>query len=84
MEFHGICVVLGTNKCRRIIDYLTIGEPAKSAEDARKLYVAASRAERLLVIAVPNNQGTRLVNHMSKTGAEVREMTLKVNMAVEA
>lgn len=75
-EFPGICVVLSTNKCKRIIDYLTTGQPTQSAEDARKLYVAASRAERLLVIAVPKSQGARLVKQIKKTGAEVTEIAL--------
>lgn len=76
MEFPGICVVLSPRTCKDLLDYLTTGQPAKSAEAARKLYVAASRAERLLVIAVPKSQGSRLVEHIKKTGAEVTEFTL--------
>jgi superfamily I DNA/RNA helicase len=76
MEFPGICVVLSPRTCKDLIGYLTTGQPAKSAEAARKLYVAASRAERLLVIAVPNTRGSRLVEHIKKTGAEVTEFTL--------
>ena len=76
MEFPGVCVVLSTTTCKDIIDYLARGQPARSAEGARKLYVAASRAERLLVIAVPKSQGARLVAHIKKTGAEVTEIFL--------
>ena len=76
MEFSGVCVVLSTTTCKDIIDYLTTGQPAQSAEGARKLYVAASRAERLLVIAVPKSQGARLVAQIKKTGAEVTETLL--------
>jgi len=76
MEFPGVCVVLSTKTCKGIIDYLTTGQPSQSAEGARKLYVAASRAERLLVIAVPKSQGTRLVKQITKTGAEVTEIVL--------
>jgi superfamily I DNA/RNA helicase len=76
MEFPGICVVLSPRTCKDLLDYLTTGRPAESAEAARKLYVAASRAERLLVIAVPRSQGSRLVEHIKKTGAEVTECTL--------
>ncbi|HLJ89954.1 MAG TPA: UvrD-helicase domain-containing protein [Candidatus Angelobacter sp.] len=76
LEFPGVCVVLSTTTCKDIIDYLTIGKPAKSAEGARKLYVAVSRAERLLVIAAPKSQGSRLVAHIKKTGAEVTEIIL--------
>jgi len=76
MEFPGVCVVLSPTTCKDIIDYLTTGQPAQSAEGARKLYVAASRAERLLAIAVPKGQGARLVTLIKKTGAEVTEITL--------
>jgi DNA helicase-2/ATP-dependent DNA helicase PcrA len=76
MEFPGICVVLSPRTCKDLLDYLTTGQPAKSAEAARKLYVAASRAERLLVIAVPKSQGSRLVEHIKKTDAEVTEIIL--------
>jgi DNA helicase II / ATP-dependent DNA helicase PcrA len=76
MEFPGICVVLSPRTCKDLLDYLTTGQPAKSAEAARKLYVAASRAERLLVIAVPKTRGSQLVEHIKKTGAEVTEFTL--------
>jgi len=75
-EFPGICVVLSKNKCKGIIDYLTTGQPPQSAEDARKLYVAASRAERLLVIAVPKSQGVRLVKQIKKAGTEITEIAL--------
>jgi hypothetical protein len=40
------------------------------------LYVATSRAERLLVLAVPKSQGSRLVEHIKKTDAEVSEIIL--------
>lgn len=76
MEFPGVCAVLSKTTCKDIIDYLTTGEPAQKAEGARKLYVAASRAERLLVIAVPKSQGARLVAQIKKTGAEVTEVIL--------
>jgi hypothetical protein len=76
MEFPGMCVVLSTKTCKGIIDYLTTGQPSHSAEGARKLYVGASRAERLLVIAVPKSQSARLVTQIKKTGAEVTEISL--------
>ena len=76
MEFPGVCVVLSSTTCKDIVDYLTTGQPVQSAEGARKLYVAASRAERLLVIAVPKSQGARLVAHIKKTGAELTEVVL--------
>jgi DNA helicase II / ATP-dependent DNA helicase PcrA len=76
MEFPGVCVVLSIKTTKDIIDYLTSGQPSQSAEGARKLYVAASRAERLLVFAVPKSQGTRLIAHLKKTGAQVEQTML--------
>jgi hypothetical protein len=76
MEFPGICVVLSPKTSKDLLDYLTTGQPAKSAEAAPKLYVTASRAERLLVIAVPKSQGSRLVEHIKRTDAEVTEIIL--------
>jgi DNA helicase-2/ATP-dependent DNA helicase PcrA len=76
MEFPAVCVVMTKTNCKDIVDYLSSGQPEGSAEAARKLYVAASRAERLLVIALPKSQGTRLAQHIRKTGAEVAEMLL--------
>ncbi len=43
-----------------IIDLLEGKVSTASDEDARKIYVAASRAERLLAIAVPKSQTARL------------------------
>jgi superfamily I DNA/RNA helicase len=76
MQFPGVCVVLSTTTCKEIIDYLSTGQPTARAESARKLYVAASRAERLLVIAVPKSQGDRLVQHIEKTGAQIIKCAL--------
>ncbi|HEX3529197.1 MAG TPA: UvrD-helicase domain-containing protein [Thermoanaerobaculia bacterium] len=60
MEFPAVCVVLTTRTTRNILDYLATGSPADCAEDARKIYVAASRAQRLLAIATPKSQAERL------------------------
>ncbi len=76
MQFPGVCVVLSTQTSKDIIDYLSTGQPAARAESARKLYVAASRAERLLVIAAPKSQSTRLMEHIEKTGAQVTKIVL--------
>jgi DNA helicase-2/ATP-dependent DNA helicase PcrA len=75
MEFQGACVVL-TSKTKSILDYLTTGQPGDMAESARKLYVAASRVKRLLVIAVPKSQGDRLVEHIRSTTAQVTQINL--------
>lgn len=71
MEFPSVCVVTVQATLPGILDYLETGEPEKRAEDARKLYVAASRAERLLVFAVPKSQSDRLAKHLRMGGCEV-------------
>jgi DNA helicase-2/ATP-dependent DNA helicase PcrA len=76
MQFPAVCVVLTTTTSKSIIDYLTTGQPPEMAENARKLYVAASRTERLLVIAVPKSQGSRIVQHIQKTNAQVTQISL--------
>ena len=40
-------------------------------EDFRKIYVAASRAQRLLAIAVPKNQADRLAFHLGSGGIQI-------------
>jgi DNA helicase II / ATP-dependent DNA helicase PcrA len=77
MQFPAVCVVMGTKTSKDLIDYLSTGQPTHSAEGARKLYVGASRAERLLVIAIPKSQGARLVTHIKKTGAEITQSVLE-------
>lgn len=46
-EYPAVCVVTTTATLKGILDFLETGAPADKAEDARKLYVASSRAERL-------------------------------------
>lgn len=81
-EFPGVCVVL-TN-AKGIIDYLETGSPADKAEDSREIYVAASRAERLLAIAVPKSQTKRLVAQLESTGTPVQMVQLWVTPAKPA
>jgi superfamily I DNA/RNA helicase len=71
MEFSAICVVTTSKNLKSILDYLINGEPVDMAENARKLYVAASRAKELLVIAAPKNQAKRLQAHLAGQGAVV-------------
>jgi DNA helicase II / ATP-dependent DNA helicase PcrA len=71
-----VCVVMTVATAKGIIDYLETGSPAEQAESAREIYVAASRAERLLVIAAPKSQADRLAAHLATTGAEVTMITL--------
>lgn len=60
LEFPAVCVVLTSKTFGRILDFLEgIGSP-DTEEESRKIYVAASRAERLLAIAVPKGHASRL------------------------
>ena len=72
MEFPAVCVVTTASTLKGILDFLETGEPADKGEDARKLYVAASRAERLLVIAAPKSQAERLRSHLAGQGAKIK------------
>ncbi len=71
-EFPAVCVVMVTKTAKSIVDYLTTGLPDTATEDARKVYVGASRAQRLLAIAVPRSQVDRLRAHLEKWGAPVQ------------
>lgn len=71
MEFPGVCVVTVAKTLKGVLDYLETGVPAEKAETARELYVAASRAQRLLAIAAPKSQSERIAVHLRKTGAWV-------------
>ncbi len=71
MEFDAVCVVLATKTAKGIVDRLIGAGDARSSESARKLYVGASRARRLLAIAVPDSQAKRLYALLSATGASV-------------
>ncbi|MNX21115.1 ATP-dependent DNA helicase Rep [compost metagenome] len=61
-EFPAVCVVLSTRKAKGTIEHLETGANLAMAEDLRKLYVGASRAQRLLVIAMPHTQIKKLAN----------------------
>ena len=71
MEYPAVCVVATAAKLKSILGFLETGIPADKAEEARKLYVAASRAERLLVIAAPRTQAERLRAHLCAQGSIV-------------
>jgi DNA helicase-2/ATP-dependent DNA helicase PcrA len=61
LEFAAVCVVMTSNKTGKILAHLETGEGSRDdAEDARKIYVAASRAQRLLVMAIPKSGAARL------------------------
>ena len=71
MEYPAVCVVTTAKTLKSILDFLETGEPQDMAEDARKLYVATSRAQKLLVIASPRSQADRLGTHLRGQDAEV-------------
>jgi hypothetical protein len=71
MEFPAVCVVTVPQTLKGVLDYLETGAPVEKAETARKLYVAASRAQRLLAVASPRSQSSRIATHLRKAGAAV-------------
>jgi DNA helicase II / ATP-dependent DNA helicase PcrA len=71
-EFPGVCVVMTTKTAGAIIDLLEGQTSTDADEEARKIYVGASRAERLLAIAVPKSRAARLQILLTNGGCEVR------------
>lgn len=76
LEFPAVCVVMTTQTAGKIIDFLQTGTPQDHEEDARKIYVAASRAERLLAIAIPKGSAARMEAHLASAGAAVNVLAL--------
>ncbi|MGM5049536.1 UvrD-helicase domain-containing protein [Tardiphaga sp. 604_B6_N1_1] len=70
MEFPAICVVMSATTAKGILDFLA-GSGAVDNEEARKIYVGASRAQRLLAIAAPRTQAPRLRDLMLRMGGAV-------------
>lgn len=70
-EFPGVCVVMTTKTAGAIIDLLEGQTSTGADEEARKIYVGASRAERLLAIAVPKSRAARLQTLLVNGGCEV-------------
>lgn len=75
LEFPAICVVMSPSTAKGIIDFLT-GRAAGDNEEARKIYVGASRAQRLLAIALPRTQAPRLRGLMAAMGGAVELVAL--------
>nr|WP_321440525.1 ATP-dependent helicase [uncultured Hyphomonas sp.] len=69
-EYPAMCVVMTSKTAKGILDHLECKDD-RMAEEAREIYVAASRAEKLLVIACVKSQAERLVKHLESTGASV-------------
>jgi DNA helicase II / ATP-dependent DNA helicase PcrA len=59
-QFPAVCVVLSPSKATKVFNHLITAHDVEIAEEARKLYVGASRAEQLLTIAVPKSQIDRV------------------------
>lgn len=75
LEFSAVCVVLPPQTAGQILDVLKgVNTIPKFIEGARKVYVAGSRAERLLAIATPKSQV-----HTLKGLIEVGGMTVTVS-----
>ncbi len=70
-QYQGMCVVLTTAKAKGIITHLEKEPDNSMAEDSRELYVAASRAQKLLVFACPKNQSKQFFKHISLSGATI-------------
>jgi hypothetical protein len=71
LEFPAVCVVMTSKKAGRILDYLEGDTTNGANEDTRKIYVAASRAERLLVMAIPKNTAGRMQALFTSVGCLV-------------
>lgn len=69
-EYPAVCVVMTSSTAKGILDNLETGDRTM-AEQAREIYVAASRAEKLLAIACPKSQVGRLIKHLQSNGAVV-------------
>ncbi|WP_428505677.1 UvrD-helicase domain-containing protein [Roseateles sp.] len=64
-EFPAVCVVLSPQRAKSTIEHLETGANDRMAEELRKLYVGASRAQRLLAIATPHTQVKKLERLLS-------------------
>jgi DNA helicase II / ATP-dependent DNA helicase PcrA len=76
MEFPAVCVVMSPSTAKGILDFLTGDGGSRDNEEARKIYVGASRAQRLLVIALARTQAPRLRDLMVSMGGDVRLVVL--------
>ena len=77
LEFSAACVVLTVKTSGDILNVLTGAEGGtKPVEEARKIYVAASRAERLLAIAAPISRAAALKGILDAGGHAVQIVAL--------
>jgi hypothetical protein len=78
MEFPAICVVMSPSTAKGILDFLTGPGGDDDNEEARKIYVGASRAQRLLAIALPKTQASHLGDLMAGMGGSVTLVALHI------
>ncbi|WP_027584508.1 ATP-dependent helicase [Bradyrhizobium sp. Ai1a-2] len=71
MEFPAVCVVMSPRTAKGILDFLSASGSTSDNEEARKIYVGASRAQRLLAFAVPKSQASRLMGLLQATGSTI-------------
>jgi hypothetical protein len=71
-EFPAVCVVMTTQTAGAILDILEGDTLSGAGEDVRKIYVGASRAQRLLALAVPKSGTSRLIALLKSGGCNVR------------
>ncbi|NTV45791.1 MAG: ATP-dependent helicase [Chlorobiales bacterium] len=77
LEFPSVCVVTTSKTIGSILDFLETGAPNDIAEEARELYVAASRAQKLLAFAIPANLSVRFAALIGGQGANVMVTAIK-------
>jgi DNA helicase II / ATP-dependent DNA helicase PcrA len=82
MEFPAVCLVVTAAVAKGVIDFLESGGVSPFDEAAREVYVAASRAKKVLAIALPRSQSGRFAKHLRAFGAEVVETALPPNTNV--
>jgi DNA helicase-2/ATP-dependent DNA helicase PcrA len=75
LQFPAVCVVMPPRNTKAILDLLESGQNKEDGESLRKIYVAVSRAERLLVIAVPKSQMKRVKARFAGVGVTLIEHT---------
>jgi hypothetical protein len=68
--------VMSPTTAKGILDFLTADGGAGDNEEVRKIYVGASRAQRLLTIALPRTQAPRLRELMAGMGGDVTLVAL--------
>ena len=75
-EYPAVCIVLTTSSLKSIITHLEKEPDEQWAEESRNLYVAASRAQELLVFACPKSQSNRLKSHIESAGSIVETINV--------